>query len=197
MTLAKVAARLNFQNGEPGLPPLLLMTDEERLPDPLTALDRLPAGSGVILRHYGSPQRGALGAALRAATRARKLMLLVAGDIDLALRLSADGFHLPDHGIAARWRLKVPPHWLVTAAAHSEASLTRAWLLGVDAAILSPVFPTASHPGRKALGVTNFARLVASTSMPIYALGGVSDESAPLLRNSGAAGIAGISGLVG
>ncbi len=197
MTLAKVAERLNFQNGEAGLPPLLLMTDEERLPDPLAALDRLPVGSGVILRHYGSPQRDALGAALREATRARKLKLLVAADIELALRLRADGFHLPDHGIAARWRLKVPPHWLVTAAAHSETSLGRAWLLGVDAAILSPVFPTASHPGRKALGVTNFARLVGSTFMPIYALGGISDENAPLLRNSAAAGIAGISGLAG
>ena len=42
--------------------------------------------------------------------------------------------------------------WLVSAAAHDEASARRAARAGVDLILLSPVFPTNSHPGRPALG---------------------------------------------
>lgn len=182
----------------PGLPPLLLLTDAVRLPDPRPALERLPAGSAVIFRHYGVPGRAALAAEVAAACRSLRLKLLIAADPGLAVALGADGMHWPEGlvpsapGVWARAR-RARAGWLVTAAAHSETALRRAAAAGADAALLSPVFETQSHPDRATLGPVRFAAMVRRADIPVYALGGVDALTAPRLRGSGAAGLAGIS----
>ena len=195
-TLAEVAASLKGAAGS-ALPALVLMTDELRLADPLPAAHALPAGSAIILRHYGVPERAALARRLAAIARRRRLLLLVGGDPALARRVGAAGVHLPERAIrhagAVRWHAS----WLVTAAAHSHAALLSAAAAGADAALLSPVFATASHPGGRALGPHRFAALTQASPLPVYALGGIDDENARLLRGSGAVGIAGIAGIGG
>ena len=69
-------------------------------------------------------------------------------------------------------------------------------MIGADAAILSPVFPTDSHPGRAALGTVKFTRLVGRAPLPVFALGGISAQNVNQIRTSGSVGIAGISGLI-
>lgn len=181
------------------LPRLLVMSDSQRLPDPLAVLDRLPAGAGMILRHYRDPEREDLAYRLARACRWRGVVLLVAGDPGLARRCGADGLHLAEHQarrIAGCGRLRRPrPGFLVTAAAHSPAALARAARLGADAALLSPVFPTASHPGSATLGAGGLARLVAGACLPVYALGGISAANAGRLLGLPLAGFAGIGGL--
>src|SRR5580692_5856621 len=74
-------------------PVLWLFTDERRLPDPLAAVARLPAGAGVVFRHDADPRRAELGRALAKLCRRRRLVLAVAGDWRLAVALRA-GLHL-------------------------------------------------------------------------------------------------------
>ncbi len=50
---------------------------------------------------------------------------------------------------------------------------SRAGELGVDFAVLGPVRPTASHPDASPLGWEGFGRAVATTPVPVYALGGL------------------------
>ena len=169
---------------------MLLLTDEVRLPDPLPAAARLPRGTGVILRHYGAPDRAALGVNLAALCRRRGLILLVAGDWRLAAALRADGVHLPER---PQRRFRARRGWLLTAAAHSAPALVRARRFGAHAALLSPAFPTASHPDRTALGPVRFARLAGAAPLPVYALGGVTAARARRLR--GAVGLAAIGAL--
>ena len=194
-TLAEAAARLKRAAGST-LPALVLMTDEARLADPLPAARALPAGSAVILRHYGAPERALLARRLAAVARRRGLVLLVGEDPALARRVGAHGVHLPERAVgragAVRWRRD----WLVTAAAHSHAALRLAAAAGADAALLSPVFATASHPDARALGPHRFAALARHSPIPVYALGGIGRERARLLLSSGAVGIAGIGGLI-
>ena len=87
------------------------------------------------------------------------------------------------------------PQLRVTVAAHSLPALIRARAAGADAALLSPVFPTESHPGAPTLGAHRFARLARAAGLPVYALGGVNVENAARLRGSGAFGIAAIAAL--
>lgn len=189
--------------GRPGvrLPALILLTDEQRLADPVAAAARLPRGSGVILRHYGMAKRErvALARKLRAVTRQRGCLLLIAADerggADLAQAIDADGLHLSEWLLrraprSARHFRK--PHWRVTASVHSLAALRLAAARGVDAVLLSPVFPTASHPGARPLGALRFAAWTRASRIPVYALGGVDVRSAARLRASGACGLAGI-----
>ena len=194
-TLAEAAAGLKQAAGSP-LPALILMTDEARLADPLPAARALPAGSAIILRHYGVPERAALARQLAAIARRRGLVLLVGEDPVLARRVGAAGVHLPERAIRRAGTVRWQREWLVTAAAHSPAALRTAAACGADAVLLAPVFTTASHPDARALGLYRFAALAQSSPLPVYALGGIDSARASLLRGSGAVGIAGIGGLI-
>ena len=88
------------------------------------------------------------------------------------------------------------PGWLVTAAAHSPQALVLARRAGADAALLSPVFPTASHPGAPALGLMRFASWCRCSPIAVYALGGITSQNSRRLQGTGAKGIAGIGGFV-
>ena len=202
--LSNIAGRLNSAAGATGLPPLILMTDGERLPDPVAGASRLPPGSAVLLRHYGSPEREPVGEALAGLCRSRRLGLIVAAEAGLARRLNARGLHIPswlaaaDCGLARRevWKWRQRPGRYVTAAAHDRREMERALSLGADALIVSPVFATESHPASRPLGPHRLAELTASAPVPVYALGGITASNAARLGAAGAAGIAGIGGIL-
>ncbi|WP_343868577.1 thiamine phosphate synthase, partial [Caenispirillum bisanense] len=63
-------------------------------------------------------------------------------------------------------------------------------VLGADAALLSPVFPTRSHPGAATLGPWRFSLWAGAARLPVVALGGVTAATARRLGH--AAGTAGI-----
>jgi thiamine-phosphate pyrophosphorylase len=67
------------------------------------------------------------------------------------------------------------------ATAHGIGELGLAARLGADAALLSPVFPTRSHPGGKVLGAVRFRLLARQAGLPVIALGGMSAARARAL----------------
>jgi len=183
------------------LPPRLLVTDARRLPDPLPAVARLPRGSGVVFRHYELAPAARLRLARQVARlcRRRGLVLLVAGDARLALAAGADGVHLPERlAVLAPglWRRRAS--WIVTVAAHDAGAVARAARARADAVLVSPVFPTASHPGATGLGAVRFAALAAQArrrGLAVYALGGINAGSERRLRGIPQKGTAAIAGM--
>jgi len=188
--LARRAARLALSRGS-ALPFLVLMTDDERLPDPIRAARALPPGSMVVVRSREDGRRKALAEEMMKVARARGLVVLIAGDAALALALGADGVHLSEARIGEAAQLRARHPLIVTAAVHSLCALRRTRAL--DAVFLSPVFPTASHPGRVALTAVRANMIVRAARIPLYALGGIEPHNAQLL--SGFAGIAAIGAL--
>ena len=155
------------------MPSLWLFTDASRLPDPRPAVARLPRGqAGVVFRHDSHPTRAALGRDVARLCRQRRLVLVVAGDSRLAARSRA-GTHLR----GGRWPDARRPPGFVTSSAHGAADLRRAWRAGADLVFLSPAFPTASHPGAPALGVSRWAALARRALTPVAALGGIDGAS--------------------
>jgi thiamine-phosphate pyrophosphorylase len=176
------------------LPPLVLVTDQARLADPLTAARAMPSGSAILLRHYDAPNRHALALALAKECHDRGLRLWVAGDLALARSVRADGLHLPQRMVRG-FRPPVTKSMIVTASAHSVSAIRRAEKMGVDAVLVSPVFPSKSHPDQAPLGPSRFRRWVGQAGVPVYGLGGIGPGNAGQLAQSGTAGFAAIGAL--
>jgi len=193
--LARAAARLNLEGSAVGrLPSLCLMTDDERLRDPVAATGALRRGSLVIVRARNDTARAALVAKLAPVAKARDLILLVASDPELAARAKADGLHLPEARAAeaTHWRA-AHPNWLITVSAHSLGALAR--VQQADAVVLAPVFATGSHPERRSLTPLRANAIARLSRIPVYALGGITAWNATRIVGSNYAGLAAISSL--
>ncbi|HEX8987654.1 MAG TPA: Nudix family hydrolase [Rhodocyclaceae bacterium] len=115
---------------------------------------------------------------------------LVNADAKLARAVAADGLHLPAAQLMA---LSARPDFpLVAASCHTREELLRAAQLQFDFAVLGPVAPTASHPGKPSLGWPAFAESVAELPLPVYALGGLSQQDMKAAQQAGAHGVAAI-----
>lgn len=178
------------------LPSLVLVTDDDRLPDPLAAANALLRGSMVLVRARDAMRRADLGRAMLKLAHRKELTVLIADDPALAMKLRADGLHLPEArmGEAAYWRTRFPA-LMITAAAHSFHAILQARRMPVDAVFLSPVFGTHSHPNRTSLTALRANTLARAFGKPVYALGGIDARNAALLSRDAFSGIAAIGAL--
>jgi len=190
--LAGLARRLNQEAGAPLVPSLFFFTDPDRTPDPINVAKRLPRGAAVVYRHFGAPDRSKRARALANICRVRGLILLIAGDPELAQRVGADGVHWPEQRLPSR-RERVAR--ITTAAAHSAEAVARAAAFGADACILAPVFPTASSSRGRPLGLFRASQIACAAALPVIALGGVNVCTARRLAGRGFAGVAAVEAL--
>ncbi|TCV94971.1 8-oxo-dGTP diphosphatase [Luteibacter rhizovicinus] len=138
-----------------------------------------------------------LAAQLLPRARSKQAVLLLNGDIDGARRLGDGvGVHLRSAQLRELTSRPLPLGRVVGASCHDEAELAHAVRLGADFATLSPVLPTASHPDAATLGWKRFAELAESASLPVYALGGMTQALLSRAREASGQGIAGITGLL-
>ena len=177
------------------LPRLFCLTDPARTPDVAALAGSLPTGCGLIFRAFGAADAVLQGRRLAIIAAERGLVLLAGADPQLARDIGAAGVHLPERSRDQITALRARrPAWIITCAAHSLAAARAAAGLGVDAVLVSPVFPSNSPSAGPPLGPGAFADIVRATDAPVFALGGVTAETAPLLLDSGASGLAGIEG---
>ncbi len=125
---------------------------------------------------------------VRDMTKKAGAKVLLNENIALALELGLDGVHLPSKALLLLERK--PNHLLVSASCHTAAELAYAEKLNLDFVTLSPVAKTASHPNNIPLGWHAFAELIAQTSMPVYALGGMAFNDLSHAQSLGARGVA-------
>ena len=175
------------------LPPAFFLTDPKRVTNPLAVIPALPEGTGVIYRHFGAKDRAKTAAKLQALCAKENRLLLIAADPNLARTVGADGVHWPE--------AKLPPtrQWhgrfrLQTASAHSGRALRRAAQAGMEAVLLSAIFPSASPSAGAPLGAARLRFHKGQAKIPIYALGGLNARNVG--RISDACGVAGIEGLI-
>ena len=157
------------------LPRLWLITDARNDAALEAALTRLPRGSGLIYRHYHLPdaERRARFRALRRIARGRSHVVVLADSALTAREWGADGIYGAPRALAPRRR-----ELLHLATAHDPREIALANRLGADAMLLSPVFPTRSHPGGAVLGPVRFRLMARLARVPVIALGGMDRRAA-------------------
>ncbi len=170
------------------LPSLWLLSDKRNDAALEDAIKRLPKGSGFVYRHYHLPaeQRAARFKRLLPMLREAGCWVIVSDGFRTAEEWGADGVYGGLSHIAPS-----PLRWIATA--HNEAEIVDANEYGADAVMLSPVFPTRSHPGSQTLGVERFHELARLATCPVIALGGMDVGRAKELNWNRWAAIDGLS----
>ena len=170
------------------LPRLLVLTDRRQAAGPLVDVVAAAVDAGaraVVLREKDLPddERRALLAQLAPVVHGARGVLLSAGG---ALP-GADGVQQPSDG-------GPPPAGvgITGRSCHDAAEVRAAEADGVDYVTVSPIQATVSKPGYgPVVGVEGLARLAASTTLPVYALGGIDGPAAvTACRAVGAHGVA-------
>ncbi|HEY5791228.1 MAG TPA: Nudix family hydrolase [Gammaproteobacteria bacterium] len=184
------------------LPPTYVISDEAGSAAAwLRRLERVLARGARLLqlraKRLPAAELAALAGSAAARCRAAGATLLVNAEPAQAAAWGAHGVHLSSARLAGFTRAGLPPGFLVAASCHDAAELALARARGVDFVTLSPLRPTASHPGQPALGWEGFARLAPSSGLPVYALGGCAVDDLDAVRRAGGYGVAGIGGFWG
>ena len=151
---------------------------------------KLEAGLQLVQlreKHLAHDELRGLARRVVALAHAHGAMVLLNSDVELAQEVGADGIQLTATQLAET-SVRPVVDWCA-ASCHSTEELRRAEALGCDFALLSPVLPTRSHPGTPHLGWENFAAISAGASIPVYALGGLTQDDMQTAWQHGAHGI--------
>ena len=162
------------------LPKVIIIFDDELFNKKKMLKLKIPKKSAFLLRSYQTKKRKKIAKQLLKFCKMKKIKLLIGSDIKLAKDINAHGVHFPEYMIKENkinWigikNIKYRKKWIITTAAHSTRSLKKVEGLDIDAALLSPVFTSKSHPNTKCLGLNKFSKIVKKTKLPIYTLGGI------------------------
>jgi thiamine-phosphate pyrophosphorylase len=176
------------------LPPLIFVTDPARIHHPEDIARHLPAGCGIIYRHFGETHARERAQLLRRISHDRGLILLIGEDEVLADEIGADGVHLRELGLE-RAGAVARPGWIVTAACHGAEAMKRAeGQKGLAAVLVSPVFvsASASAQGVAPLGRRGLRILAEAASLPVIALGGITCDTIEQLHDCCLSGVAAV-----
>lgn len=172
------------------LPRVWLLSDERNDGALERTLAQLPRGSGFVFRHYHlapAARRRRFAHLLRAARR-RGHWVMLGGSPRLAQAWGADGSYGPP---LAHPGARISSGRLATA--HDGREIAAANRSRALAVMISPVFPTRSHPGASCLGRVRLLLLARHTRLPVIALGGMTAQRARALPVHGWAAIDGLS----
>jgi thiamine-phosphate pyrophosphorylase len=166
------------------IPRLVLLSDARNDAALPNAIARLPRGSAFVFRHYhlASDARTARFRALARICRAHGVLVL-ASRPQMGWRL--DGVYGAPRDLSGTG--------LRLATAHSFREIRKATTAKADAILLSPVFPTRTHPGGKVLGAVCFLMLARQSPIKVLALGGMTGARSRRLGGCGWAAIDGLS----
>jgi len=161
------------------LPDLWLLSDERNDHLLERALGSFAVRIAFVFRHYHlAPQeRLARFVQLSRLCRARRHLVILADSALTAKEWGADGIYGAPLALTPR-----RGGLLRVATAHDLHEIAQANRIGADAVMLSPVFPTRSHPDAATLGPLRFRLLARRARMPVIALGGMNRRHAARLR---------------
>ncbi|MCY2928768.1 MAG: thiamine phosphate synthase [Planctomycetota bacterium] len=121
-------------------------------------------------------------------------LLLVNTHADIARAAGLHGVHLPESAYLPDLSPAFVPDLVTGCSAHSAGSARAAQEAGADFVLFGPVFDTPSkRPYGPPQGLDSLARVCRATSLPVFAVGGITPDNTPACLDAGAYGIAGIS----
>jgi thiamine-phosphate pyrophosphorylase len=115
----------------------------------------------------------------------------------VALRLKGDAIHLPMHLLRQMSEDQKAQFAVIGASCHSVREAKEAEALGCTYLTAGHIFPTDCKKGLPGRGLDFLGKVCRSVSIPVYAIGGISQQTYPSVRQAGAKGACIMSGLMG
>lgn len=115
--------------------------------------------------------------------------------INSAIKLGAMGIHLP-FSVFEKEKASLGKIQTVGVSVHSEVEAEKAQALGASYITAGHIFQTSCKPDLKPRGLGFCKAVCNSVKMPVFAIGGISDENAESVMKAGASGICIMSGLM-
>ena len=135
---------------------------------------------------------------LQALCRRYYVPFIVNDNVELALRIGADGIHVGQEDMeAGRVREMLGPDRILGVSAQTVEEALRAEAAGADYLGVGAVFPTGSKDDAVDVPHETLKAICEAVSIPVVAIGGITYENTEMLKDSGIAGISVISAIFG
>jgi thiamine-phosphate pyrophosphorylase len=162
--------------------------------------DALAAGVRLVQlreKHLTDRDLVAIARRLRPLTARFGAHLVINGRPDIARLVGADGVHLPQGGLPVSVvRHQLGPDAWIGVSCHGTVEVAAAATAGADFATFGPVFSTPSKAAYgPPLGIAALRHVLATTSLTLFALGGISETHLAELAATGVHGVAAIRAL--
>lgn len=125
-----------------------------------------------------------------------KVPFIVNDNVDIALKMNADGVHVGQSDMqAADVRAKLGPDKIIGVSAQTVEQAVLAQQRGADYLGVGAVFPTGSKADADDVSFETLKAICEAVTIPVVAIGGITQENLEQLKGSGICGIAVISAI--
>lgn len=133
---------------------------------------------------------------LQALCKEYKVPFIVNDNVDIAIKMNADGVHVGQSDMEAGFvREKLGPDKIIGVSAHSVEEALTAEKNGADYLGVGAMFPTGSKDDAEVLSFDILKDICSAVSIPVVAIGGITYDNVIELKNSGICGVAVISAI--
>ncbi len=182
--------------------PLYVIT-EPALRDPVESVRLVLEGGARLVqlraKHATARELAQMGQAIRALTRRYGALFIVNDRLDIALAVEADGVHLGQDDLPVPLARKLAGEaFIIGVSAETLEEAQRAEAEGADYLGVGPMFATTTKPDAGTpIGPERLRAIKQAVSIPVYGIGGITSQNAPLVMQAGADGVCVISAIIG
>ena len=127
-----------------------------------------------------------------------KVPFVINDNVDIALKIDADGVHVGQSDMeAGDVRAMLGPDKIIGVSAQTVEQAILAEKRGADYLGVGAVFPTGSKDDADDVSHETLKAICRAVSIPVIAIGGITVENTPYLKETGICGIAVISAIYG
>lgn len=159
----------------------------------------LEGGAGIVqYRRKSGPTREMIQEARMVGRLCREhgALLIVDDRVDVAVLADADGVHVGAEDAPVDEVRSKFGGLVVGASASSVGEAVDGEMRGADYLGAGAVFPSPTKPDYEVLGLDGLRRVVEAVHVPVYAIGGITLDSVPAIKATGAWGVAVISAVL-
>jgi thiamine-phosphate pyrophosphorylase len=180
---------------------LLVITDPKLKPNVVNSVEEALEGGATSIqlrmKNASTRQMIEMGVEIRRLTQEYGALYFVDDRVDVALATDADGVQLGPEDMPITMAKEIAPNMLIGASVYSLKDALEAEKLGAHFIGAGSIYPSPTKPDVPVIGLEGLKLIVRSVRIPVVAVGGITEFNVLEVMETGIAGIAVISAIMG